>query len=376
MFLQITYYVEYILLPSGEKTGGFNMKSDISFIAIGQGGCNIGACLEEKGFTVLHINTSKEDLDTLSNAKNKYHITDGEGSNRSRNRAKGLLSSDFEGISKAIQSTILTEYVYVVFTSSGGTGSGMGPALIDYLINVVGKKAGPITTLPSKREHTMNNINSYECICELEYIENMCTSFILDNDRSDKILINDKFANQFFDFVSIPENKDISGNIDKAEIKEILNTRGATVISSMDTTYTTMPAWVESLSNGIYANIEDDKIIKYIAVSTYNTFDQTDLVTKFGKPLDFYNGKNTDKTVCVLSGLSYPITRLNEIKSSIDEDKERVEKNLTEIEVRKMENNVNFLTPFYKGSNKSVVVDDGDEYEKPSKETIFAKYIN
>ncbi len=41
-------------------------------MAIGQAGGNIGRLLEEKGFTVLFINTSKEDLDTLDNSKFKY----------------------------------------------------------------------------------------------------------------------------------------------------------------------------------------------------------------------------------------------------------------------------------------------------------------
>ena len=53
------------------------MKNKIAFVAVGQAGGNIGKLLEEKGFSVLYMNTSKEDLNTLEHVKFKYHITGG-----------------------------------------------------------------------------------------------------------------------------------------------------------------------------------------------------------------------------------------------------------------------------------------------------------
>ena len=50
------------------------MKNKIAFIAVGQAGGNIGQLFERRGYTVLYINTSQEDLDTLEKAKFKYHI--------------------------------------------------------------------------------------------------------------------------------------------------------------------------------------------------------------------------------------------------------------------------------------------------------------
>ena len=47
------------------------MKEKIAFVAIGQAGGNIGQLLEEKGFNVLYLNTSEEDLATLDMAKHK-----------------------------------------------------------------------------------------------------------------------------------------------------------------------------------------------------------------------------------------------------------------------------------------------------------------
>ena len=41
------------------------MKDKIAFIAVGQAVGNICLLLEIMGYTVLYINTSREDLDTL-----------------------------------------------------------------------------------------------------------------------------------------------------------------------------------------------------------------------------------------------------------------------------------------------------------------------
>ena len=72
------------------------MKKKIAFIAIGQAGGNIGQLFEERGFSVLYLNTSEEDLSTLSGAKYKYHITGGEGCNKDRKKAKQLVIDEIE----------------------------------------------------------------------------------------------------------------------------------------------------------------------------------------------------------------------------------------------------------------------------------------
>ena len=50
------------------------MKNKIAFVAVGQAGGNIGQLFEQKGYNVLYINTSQEDLDTLEKAKFKYSM--------------------------------------------------------------------------------------------------------------------------------------------------------------------------------------------------------------------------------------------------------------------------------------------------------------
>lgn len=46
-----------------------DIRSDVGFVCIGQAAGNIGLLFEEKGYNVLYINTSSEDLALLKNAK-------------------------------------------------------------------------------------------------------------------------------------------------------------------------------------------------------------------------------------------------------------------------------------------------------------------
>ena len=89
------------------------MKNKIAFVAVGQAGGNIGRLFEEKGYTVIYINTSQEDLDTLTAAKYKYHIPDGEGCNKDRHKAKQLVVDDFDRIAAEIDSKI-TQKIFIL----------------------------------------------------------------------------------------------------------------------------------------------------------------------------------------------------------------------------------------------------------------------
>ena len=135
------------------------MKKKISFVAVGQAAGNIGRLFEENGFSVIYVNTSQEDLDTLEKAKFKYHIPQGEGCNKDRKKAKQLVIDDFDNIAAEIESKAKSEMTFVIFASGGGTGSGAGPMLIDLLIDE-GKTIGAITIIPAPDERVKSHINS------------------------------------------------------------------------------------------------------------------------------------------------------------------------------------------------------------------------
>jgi len=345
------------------------MRNSIGFIAVGQGGGNIGNLFEQKGHNVLYINTSQKDLDTLTNVKHTYHIANGEGCNKDRDKAKHLIIEDFTSIMSHIEEKLSEDYIFVIFSSGGGTGSGSSPMLIDLLLQNTKKKVGVITILPSKQDSVRAYINAYECFSELEDIEKLGATFIIDNNKEDNLVSNHMFAGLFTSLIEIPEHIDTRGNVDEAEIKEILGTRGATVLAKLDKNSSSTANLIKALSDGIFAGLEQDRVIKYLALSAATTIDLDAVYKEIGVPLDAFQGRNSSDTVCVIAGLTYPYTLLDQIKQRIEQNQETVVKNLEATTKTRLVGNVNFLNPIV---SESAVAEE----EKPqTSQDIFAKYM-
>lgn len=326
------------------------MRDRIGFIAIGQAGGNIGKLMEERGFGVLYLNTSEEDLQTLKNVKFTYHIAGGEGCNKDRNKAKQLVIDDFDNISREIYAKLNVPMVYVIFSSGGGTGSGCGPMLVDLLSGEAGTEGNPIesvgavTILPDKTESVRAHINAYECFQELTGIENIAGSIIIDNARGEKLNLNRQFAKVFCDFIDIPRlYHDERGNIDRAEIKETLKAKGMTVLAELPSNNATTASLLDKLKKSIFAPIEPDRVIKYIALSGAGTIDIGEMSKDIGIPVDVYRTYNEKMAVCCLSGLNYPVARLEEIYKKATEHQETILGNLSATSKSEMKKGVNFL---------------------------------
>lgn len=328
------------------------MKNKIGFIAVGQAAGNVGLILEQKGYKVLYINTSQEDLDTLSNAKFKHHIKDGEGCNKDRLKAKQALMDDFESISRKISEGLgACEFVYVIFSSGGGTGSGAGPMLADLILGDMEEgllqiqNVGIITILPALDEPIKANINSYECFSELSQIDGLASSIILDNSFGDKIVINQKFVKTFTSFLEIPDkHKSERGNIDKAEIMETIKATGMMQIIQIPAKESKTDVLLEKLNKGFYPAPEGDGILRYLTISQAGVSINLGIVQmNVGTPLDIFQTYNEHSTIIGLSGLTYPATRLNQTYEKIEESRERVLHSLqanTQIELKE---GINFL---------------------------------
>lgn len=344
------------------------MKNKIAFVAVGQAGGNIGRLFEEKGFSVLYVNTSKEDLDTLDHAKFKYHISGGEGCNKDRHKAKQLVVDDFDNIASEIESKIKANMIFVIFASGGGTGSGAGPMLMDLLIDD-GKTIGAVTIIPSHDESVKSHINSYECFMELTEIDGTGACFAIDNAHGEKIGLNSQFADSFTAFLDIPDkHKSIKGNIDKAEIEETLKAHGMAVV--VRTKATESAEVISALNENVFVSFETDRVIKYITASMSGNVKMTDLEKAVGVPIDNFQTFNDEKeTICCISGLTYPQTRLEGIYAMVAENKDLIKKNIAAAHATGMKKNINFLDEIG-ASGKS------DSVQKPkSRRDIVNKYL-
>lgn len=348
------------------------MRSRIGFIAIGQAGGNIGKLFEEKGYPVLYLNTSQEDLRTLKNAKYTYHIAGGEGCNKDRDKAKRLVAEDFENISREIREKMDVAMVFCIFASGGGTGSGCGPMLIDLLLEegFPGGRSrgavGAITVIPNDKESPKAHINSYECFSELTGIEGMAATMAIDNARGDKLALNQRFVTLFHDYVEIPRrHKAERGNIDWAEIEETLKAKGMLVITEVPAKESTTASVLESLRQTIFAPIEADRVIKYIAVSIAGSVDVDAMRKEVGIPLDVFATYNDRATVCCLSGLNYPRARLDAVYGKAVEHQEQIVRNLQATSGFGMKKGVNFLSSARPEPPR----------EKPSRRDLMKKYM-
>lgn len=314
------------------------MKKDIGFVCVGQAGGNVGSLFESKGYNVLYINTSKEDLGTLKDALHIYHIKDGEGCYKNRDAAKKLLARNIDPVINEIKSKMDNKFIFFIFAAGGGTGSGMTPFLMDILINEEffdendepNKVVGCIPIIPDKSETPTAKMNACECFNEIATIEGMGNIFPLSNEIPDgyggdydryKLHVNKKFVEYFDTFVSIPSNhKSAAGNIDRAEIKEMLSTYGMAVISITDKKFG-MSKIVDGLKNNIFARLESstgDRTLKYVASSTTEPLNYDTIKIEFGQFLDEFHTINQEKNIVYMCGLRLPMTVLTELRASVD----------------------------------------------------------
>jgi len=343
------------------------MKKKISFVAVGQAAGNIGRLFEQKGYPVLYVNTSQEDLDTLEGAKFRYHIPQGEGCSKNRRRAKQLVIDDFDNIAAEIDSKAGSEMIFVIFASGGGTGSGAGPMLADLLADE-GKTVGTVTVIPAPDESVKTQINSYECFSELAGIQGTGACFIIDNGRGDRLELNRIFADALDAFLEIPEkHKSVRGNIDRAEVMETLRAHGAAVVfqsGGMESADV-----IRAAEESALAPLEPDRAVKYIAASMAGNVQMADLETAFGTPVDNFQTFNDEGTVCCISGLSFPRTRLDVVYGRAAESRELVRKNLAAAGDAGLKDGVNFLDGMESMDKKG-------EAKKPrSKRDIMSRYL-
>jgi hypothetical protein len=337
--------------------------NDVGFIGVGQAGGNIVQLFEQKGYPVMYINTSQEDLNTLKDSKYVYHITGGEGANKDRDKAKQLVIDDYDNIAAMVDKVMDCEILFIVFSSGGGTGSGTGPMLIDLMLDE-NRKVGAVTILPTDEESVKTKYNSYECFRELLSLDKMASMFILDNSRADKFYINERFVNMFDNYMHIPKMySSMKGNIDDAEIKEMLLTHGMGCVYSSDNT--NIAGLTKSICDGIYAPIEGDKV-KYIALAADDSISSFEGLHKaIGVSYDEFRTYTDGDCVLMLAGMNYPLSRLDEIHSDVLSGKDIIINNTT-INRQELKDDFDFLR---KAPNTM------PRAEPKSKRDIMAKYL-
>ena len=292
------------------------MRNQFGILGLGQCGSNIATLFEQKQYTTVYLNTSKEDLSAIKGV-HKIHIEGADGAAKDRRRVLQLATDSFQNIIEKINGILTQQYILVIFSSSGGTGSGLSTPILRYL-SQIGKICIPVLVLPNESVESAKACeNAYNSCAEIMSIQGLGATFLLDNANDDKFAINQKFVNEFDSFINI-KNSSIYGNIDMAERKQILSCPGVAVIGKLSKAKSTAPEIVHNMHNGIYAKIES-KSAYYLGISTSNRSLDTNTITKeFSGVYDVFIGISEATSIIIASGLQWPYQRIQKFKNKFE----------------------------------------------------------
>lgn len=302
------------------------LKEKIGFVGCGQAGGNIVKNFEDNGYNCMFVNSSEKDLDTID-AKFKLHIPNANGCSKLRDKAILQAKKHHRIIVDEVNDKLSDcEFVYLVTSSGGGSGSGMTPILLDILTASLPQISfGCIVVIPSKKETIQTQINSVVFFQQLIQVENLKSVIVLDNEKDNKFLINNIIYQLFDDMLKIPDYISTLSNLDESEILQLINTPGNLMI--VESYKGNTPSIIKSIEENIYAPIDKDKEVKYLGLSLLNEVDVNDIIKYVGVPLDTYQGYNKDKSMIIMSGLSLPMSRINEMNDIAKGNREIIFKN-------------------------------------------------
>lgn len=290
------------------------MKNSIGFLGIGQAGSNIALGFERLGYNTVYLNTSKEDLDSLKYAKHKIHIRGGEGASKNRKAVLKLAAESIDDILNNITSILVQEYIMLIFSTGGGTGSGLGPVIASYLSSI-NRKVIIAAILPDNNESPRTCENAYNTCVDISELQSIGSVFLLDNSHvEDKFSLNEVFVKDIDSMLSL-NNCSMLGNIDKSEIKTMLTTPGLSLITRQSKAKSTAPFIISGLTNNIYAKVENKSPI-VVGISTTNrSLNFDDIYCEIGYPYDDFRGVSNVNTLCMACGYQWPLKRLEALKT-------------------------------------------------------------
>lgn len=299
------------------------LAGDVLFIGVGLGGCRLVNSIQQLGYECYYINTAIGDFDALVDVDTDmtYPIPKSKGCDKNMALAYSMVADYISDIHNKIDSNYRKyKHIYFAFSLGGGTGAGSAPAIAEFFAQQYEgeKTVGLISILPSKSDNAISSDNALKC---LKYIENSCPSItskiLLDNEQEDKFVINDAFAEQVDNLLSLPENNvqtsQVLKSADERETLGLLGTQGyihiARISSPTQKSGEKEPYIINSLK---YIPKPDVKNCTSIAVSisqkNVSDLNPENLYSYFGRPDgDVKAGFNSgDESYAYIFGTEFP----------------------------------------------------------------------
>ena len=306
---------------------------DFGLLGIGACGGNQVAAFKKYDIPSFYVNSAIEDLNSLGlQDMHYYHVKGATGCHKDRNVSKTYLAHNYEDILKNIERYLTGKYIFLFGSTGGGTSSGMCALMTELLENELDKIVIPVITIPSLSESLQAKTNSYELLKELfECAQH--TVFIVDNNKESNFTkSNETLANLIYSLIS-DVSTSIDGIYDYSEIRAMLEQKGYGILNffTRKPTQTDITSSIKAaVSNNIFADIEQRNTLYYCGIKS-STMRKTvkinyeELQLSFGYWRDIFQGFQTKSDMIFMSGLQYPMTVVNRLYESIQEDKKKIE---------------------------------------------------
>lgn len=268
--------------------------SEKKIVLIGIGNCgNQVAYLAEKKypelFDCIYINTSEADLAMVSPESLKFKIganQEVEGSGKNRTKMKEYLRADIEPMLKNqdFQEMIVDKkYGFIICSAAGGTGSGAGPIMKEFLSQIFPDTQFVIVgVLPAQNASLMELGNTLEFLDELYHkLAPDTTYMIYDNETVASLpttvgltTVNENIVEDIRILSGVDNYPTPYESIDSADMDSILMTPGRVVIGRV---------YGSAVSEKVLEdNKLDDSIVKAIKRSAHAETDRNKKVVRWG----------------------------------------------------------------------------------------------
>ena len=333
---------------------------NIGIIGVGNaGGQNAALAAEKLGVDALALNSSQKDLDTLGNNVKKILIGDSKGAGKNRDEAKQFIKGSIKNIVQSddvrkffdIDGENEKDFVFVISSTGGGTGSGAAPLITEILKSIYSSVHFILVgILPTINEAMSSQVNTLEYFKELYETTSGIPYMVYDNEK-----MANKAVNVMMEGINAAIISDIDvlrgshqistkySAIDEKDMTAILTTAGRIVIAGAKNIKEKMldstsidELIIEDFKKNAHAETNRDKIVHRLGVISVlddrcaEKFDgQVSKVQEFiGTPVETFqhfaikdaqtSGLPND-VIVVASGLSRVDDRIDRIKDRIDE---------------------------------------------------------
>nr|DAR84571.1 MAG TPA: CetZ-like protein [Caudoviricetes sp.] len=333
----------------------------VGIIGIGNAGNQVAAlALEKKQIPALAINASEKDLDTLSVKMNQIVFGDSAGSGKDRSIAKGFVKNNIKDLFREADFKSFMEEVDIVFvvnSTGGGTGSGMGPILTDILRGYYAKDENKvfinIGILPTLGESVGAQRNTIEYLKEMSELggsfmlfDNETRSNLATNKQMD--IINMEIVNMISIIRGDMSHSSPYGMIDDKDMRKIVSMPGMIFMDVLTSIFEdTVTEDIDQLmlkhiaQESCMTKVDNDKIVKRLGFIAYLTSELHErfnenlpaIREQFGEPIEdfkhFAENTESDKlnsVALIMSGLSIPDNRIRSMINRIEKVEEELRK--------------------------------------------------